>query len=293
MSELPDQAAFLSAPYEEIAAIAPATAIIALGGTRRSAELAGIDRSGPAYATWLRGNLTACCDLMFKHGIRNLIVPTSIAKHLAEADAGGFRKQFFKGIHWGYAGPEALADYQQHGWRVRLIGADNIPELTATADVLREQTPSSGTTTLWHYVSADRDAAINALISAALDAGAQTQRDAIRALYGEDIPLAALLIGFGKPTLGYDIFPPLLVGRLQCYWTQRPGYSLNESTLRRVLYDYAHTRRTGSGTERSDRYAGVEHQRSAWLTDWVLGVGESVGGFWYPSACDGVPKRGE
>src|SRR5262249_39727047 len=139
-------------------------------------------------------------------------------------------------------------------------------------------TPDRWEHTLWWTVTPSDDAPWDAVLSA----GARTRAEAIRALYGEDIPLATMFISFGKPIVIYDLIPPLLVDRLQCYWIMRPGYRLDEPMLRHILYDYAYTRKTGSGPSWSERYANLGIQRGAWSTQAVLGVGQRMGPFWYP-----------
>ena len=109
-----------------------------------------------------------------------------------------------------------------------------------------------------------------------------TRADLIRAIYGEDIPPATMFLGFGKPIITQVSAPPLLVGEMQCYWSQRPGFSIDERMLRRIFYDYACLRRTWTGNDRSGRYTELTAQREDWETEAVLGVGQRLGSFWYP-----------
>jgi hypothetical protein len=287
MNNVPELAAFLAAPASEVAVVAPATVIVAFGGLRRSAELAGVDRQSPAYLAWLRAGLVDCVDLLFRHGIGHVIAPIAIGEHLAAA--GDQAERVLGAIDWGFAGKEALADYAAREWRVRLLGGEALPALAPTAERLREATSRQGQSTLWLSVYADSDAPLESIFAAVHRSGARTQAELIGALYGETIPRATLLLGFGAPTFSYDLIPPLLAGRLECYWMQRPGYALDEPMLRRILYDYAFIRSTGSGVPRNDRYADIAAQRAAWETDWVLGVGTHVGPFWYPAPFGGAP----
>jgi hypothetical protein len=279
MSTPMDLSTFLAAPDADVAEVAPETVIAAFGGVRRSAALEGIDRHSPAYMAWQRAGLVANVDLIFRHGVRHVIYPLAIGEHLAEA--GPYRAQVFKGLEWGLAGAAALADYAERGWRVRLIGP--VPELAGTSERLRAATPTADAPTLWIWASADADGPLEEIFAAVQRTGARARADLARALYGEAIPPATLLLGFGSPQFSYDLIPPLLTTRLEGYWVQRPGYRLDQPMLRRILYDYAYLRRTGRGVERNDRYANVQAQRAAWLTDWVLGVGIDLEGFWYPA----------
>jgi hypothetical protein len=284
----PNLETFLTLPDVEVATISPTTVIAIFGGISRSAALAGIDRQSTAYMPWLRTGMLACFDLLFRHGVRHIIAPLTIARIPPQVQA--FRDRLLAAIAWGFAGPEALSDYAQRAWRVRLLGTDDVPELTTTADRLRSETSRTSETTLWFSVCADAEAPLQTIFNSVLQSGPRSRIELIRVLYGEDIPLATMLIGFGKPTFVFDLVPPLLVGQLQCYWTQRAGYGLDERMLRRILYDYAYTRQTGSGTERNGRYANIQAQRAAWETDWVLGVGVLRGASWYPASFAGPPE---
>jgi hypothetical protein len=289
-TSFPDLETFLAAPEAEVAKLAPATVVAAFGGTRRSAMLAGMDFRNKATMEWQRQEMLRCYELLFRHGVAHVIAPVAIGKHLAEA--GAARERVLAGIGWGMAGPDILADYARLGWRVRMIGIEQLPELAPVAEQLRSSTSTEHGPTLWFWVCADPEAPMQAIFDAAHRTGARTRAELASVLYGEDIPPAAVLLGFGEPTFSYELIPPLLMQRLEAYWIQRPGYRLDQPMLRRILYDYAYLRRTGSGVERNERYAHIQSQRAAWLTDWVLGVGIDVGGFWYPAPFAGVPEEG-
>jgi hypothetical protein len=286
----PTLEAFLSAPVEQVARVAPATLIYAAGGTRRGAALAGLAPHSDEYVHWSRGRMVGCIELLFRFGARHVIITAIRPGQLAEV--GAYRERLLAWTDWGLAGPEALADYARLGWRVRLLGAEDLPELRAAVQRLRDHTAEQSQHTLWCCVVPEPQAPWRWALEAAQRARARTREEAIRALYGEDIPPATLYLGFGKPMLAPDIFPPLLLGEAQCYWSQRPGYTLDEPTLRTILYDYANFRTTWRAN-RGSRYDNLGRQRAAWETDRVLGVGRRLGDFWYPEpfpeACDDEP----
>jgi hypothetical protein len=199
------------------------------------------------------------------------------------AEVGRYRERVIAWADWGLAGPEALADYARFGWRVRLLGVDDLPQMRPAAERLITQTPRDGQHTLWWSVVPDPGAPWRWLLAAAARANASTREAAIRALYGEDIPPGTLYLGFGKPMVAPDLVPPLLGSEMQCYWPQRPGYELDEEAVRRIFYDYAYLRRTWSAN-RGGRYDNLERQRAAWETRAVLGVGQRLGDFWYPTS---------
>lgn len=45
---------FLTTPIELVRSLVPATVVIAIGGTRRAASLAGLDHTSDAYLAWAR-----------------------------------------------------------------------------------------------------------------------------------------------------------------------------------------------------------------------------------------------
>jgi hypothetical protein len=284
----PSLETFLQLSNPEITSITPQTIVAAFGGTRRSAALEGLDPRSKEAMLWQRDQMLDCYSLIFSQGVQNIITSLSINHHLLEADLT--RQQVLSTLSWGMAGKDILNEYQQRGWRVRLIGIEHLPELAQAASTLELETANKGAPTVWFWVCSDFDQPITAIFDTIHRTGITNQAELVEVMYGELIPPAQLLIGFGEPTFHYGLLPPLLMQRLECYWVQRPGYKLDLQTLRRILYDFAYTRQTGSGEERNDRYHNIQEHRNFWLTDWVLGTGTQVGGFWYPTSFSGVRK---
>jgi hypothetical protein len=280
-NKLPDLEQFLTGPAADVARIAPETMILAAGGTRRAAALAGISPQSEDYVTWTYQRMNACFSLIFEHGVRHLFTFAIISTQLEEETAV-YRQRLLKWVDWGLAGPQALADYQQAGWRVRLLGSEGIPDLAATAARLRDHTPADSERTLWWYVVPDPESQWEWILTAVQRSQAQTRIEAIEALYGEQIPLASLYLGFGKPLVTPSLFPPLLVGKLHCYWTQQPGYDLSRRDLRHIFYDYAYLRATWQKDKTGRAEAAVTH-REAWERGPILGLGQPLGPFWYPA----------
>lgn len=270
---------FLAAPIQRVAALAPATMIFAPGGTRRRAALAGISPRSEAYARWSREQMIACCALWFDHGVEHLFMNVLRPAQLAEV--GYYRERVLGWLEEGLAGSAALAEYVRRGWRVRLLGTENLPELQDAAARLRAATLAPQGPTLWFFVVPTPDTPWQWLQAALRHTAAPTVETAVRLLYGEPVAPATLFLGFGKPLLSPDLLPPLLAGELQCYWTQRPGYDLDARIVRRIIYDYAYLRPTWT-PDKSSRYDGVPAQRSIWEQPLVLGLGRRVGAFWYP-----------
>lgn len=272
------RAEFLTAPTPAIHWAAPASMVYAAAGTRRAAALAGFASDGEAYAQWSRTQMIDACTLIFAHGVRHLF--TILATPGQFAEVGRYRERLLEWIKWGVAGPEALADYRAHGWRVRLIGAHEIEALTETAARVRALPGSADGATLWLWVIPDVDAPWRWL-QAALHRPAQSRAATIETLYGEAVPPVTLYLGFGKPAVADYLLPPLLSGTVHCYWTQRPGYSLTVDELRTILYDYSCARPTWQ-RDKSGRGEEAVAERARWQQTSILGLGRRVGPFWYP-----------
>lgn len=275
----PSLAEFLAAPEEVVASVMPETVIYASGGTRRSAALSGISSQGDDYARHQRERMVACFHRFFRLGVRHLV--TCAVRPGQFDEVGRYRERLVGWIDWGLAGPEALADYAELGWRVRICGLDAVPELRELNERLVSATPAGWQHTLWIYGSATRGSLWEQTLAAAHATKARTQAGLIRALLGEDVPTAGLWIGFGKPMFTQDIVPLVLVGETQCYWTQRPGYDIDEMMIRRIVYDSVYRRQTWQ-KDKSVRFADVEQTRSIWESRRVLGIGKRTGGFWHP-----------
>jgi hypothetical protein len=267
--------AFLTAPIEEVIAVAPTTVMIAITGTRRAAVLAGKPFQGDEYVRWARERVIDFLDLLFRHGIQHIvatvIVPVNLIEHAAT------RERYLAAAIEGLTGAESRADYARLQCRARLIAPPDLPSLHSIDAELRRSTSSASSRTVWWHVIVSGDDPWRMVFAAAERAPAPTRADLIQALYGEDIPPATMFLGFGKPVIAPHSFPPLLLGDIQCYWSQRPGFSMDERMLRRILYDYAYLRPRGRPG------ATPEQQHAAWGADAVLGIGQHLGGFWYPA----------
>lgn len=283
----PNLAEFLAVPAETVAAVAPPTAIYAPGGTRRRARMEGgqIDET---YVEQGRLELVANFALFFRLGIRHLVVP-SLGPHQLQEVGNQYGARILDWIRRATCSPEMIAVYQQRGWRGRMIIPSPLAEIRAAAADLQAATPH-GEATVWYYLVADDADPWTNLLTLAAQTGARTREEAIRILYGEDIPPATLFVGFGKPVTGSTLIPPLLTGPdLHCYWTQRAGLRLTDDMLRRILYDYAYARRTWR-PDRTDRYAHA--QLAHWDTTGIIGVGSQIDGFWYPDPFPSTDPNG-
>lgn len=272
---IPSLEEFLAAPEEVVAAVAPETMIYAAGGTRRAAALAGITL-GDAYAHWSAARFLSTSSLCFRLGIRHLIAPVGRPQIFAES--GIFRREFCRWVHLAVANERALAYYRRANWRVRLVVAgDPVPDLEKTVAELDHATHRATGPRLWILTTPDYDQLWRWILSV----GAPTRKAAVHRLFGEEIPPATLLVSFGKPLVALDHLPPVLFEEIQCYWTQRPGYSLTERELRAILYDQSYLRATWRRDKTGREREALAH-REAWEGGPLIGLGRKVGPFWYP-----------
>ncbi len=290
MDELnPTLEEFQESTFETVRAVAPSTLIFAAGGTRRGAALAGVSPQSDDYARWSRERMMSCFDLIFRHGVQHIFTFAIVNSQFEEVTEG-YREKLIGWVDWGLAGPEALSDYDDLGWRVRLLGAEGIRPLQETARRLDKATPDRYGHTLWWYVVPDLDAPWRWLLDAAHHAQAQTREEVVRALYGENIPPASLFLSFGKPMVSPALLPPPLIGSLHCYWLQRPSYELSQRQFRHILYDYAYLRATWQ-EDKGGRAEQALNHREVWEDGPTIGLGQRLGPFWYPAPID-PPEEG-
>ena len=283
---IPTLEEFQKSSLAAIRAVAPRTLIFAAGGTRRGAALAGISPDGDEYARWSRQRMMSCFDLVFRHGVQHIFTFAIVDSQFQEVTEG-YREKLIEWVDWGLAGPNALSEYAELGWRVRLLGTEGIQPLQETAKRLKHNTPDEYGHTLWWYVIPDLDAPWRWLLEAARESQASSRREMVQALYGEDIPPASLFLSFGKPMVSPALLPPPLIGCLQCYWLQRPSYELSESHFRNILYDYAYLRATWREDKNGRAEQALAH-RTAWEEGPTIGIGQRLGPFWYPAPIDPV-----
>ncbi len=278
-SDPPTLAEFLAAPVAQVAAVAPSTIVYAQGGTRRAAALAGITTTGDAYARWSQDRMVDSVSLLFRYGIRNVFTIAAAPSQFAEV--GPYRERLTNWIAHGLAGDESVARWHNLGWRVRLIGVEDVPELHAAAATLAAHPAPAHAPTIWWFVNAVQGSFWPRLLNIAHERRLTTQEDLIEALYGERIPPARLCLSFGKPMLAADVLPLPLLDNAQCYWLQRPGYSLDDHLVRMIWYDFNYLRATWR-SDKAKRYATVAEHAALWKRATVLGLGKRVGAFWYP-----------
>lgn len=266
--------------------------IFGAGGTRRQAVLHGISPHSEAYPEWTRCQMVACFERIFHHGIRHLITPTLVAGHVDEITPG-YRDKLMAWTARSLSGPAALADYEQFGWRVRVIGHESWPELGEVAREVAAATAANTGPTVWFSVASRREQTWGHILQLAVERQITDPTALAEAVYGEAIPLAALYLGTGKPQVEDSLIPPLLAGKMECYWRQHLGYDLDEKTLRTILYDFAYIRPTWQA-DKTGRAEQVLAYADVWKAPAVLGLGTRLGPFWYPAPlAPAIPPEAE
>lgn len=273
---------FLASPLVEVAKAAPATLVFAPGGTRRSAAFADIKPESEAFVRWSRKRVTQAFELMFQHGVKHIFIALFTESQYNESTQG-YRDRIVQSIDWGVAGPDALADYDRLGWRVHLWGGEQISALEPAMARLRQRQPADSKYNLWWFISPRPAWLWQQQARLFHEQLAETPQAAIRLLYGEEVPPATLLLSFGKPMISPDLLPPLLMGKLQCYWSQRPSYDLDARQFRQILYDYAYNRATWRADKTGRAEEALAHQ-PVWENGPTIGLGTRVGPHWYPKA---------
>lgn len=280
MDNYPTLAEFLATSQAEVAKVAPASMSYGVGGTRRAGVFAGIEPWSNEFMVWAHQQTLDSQALIFQYGIQHLLSPLLVPNNAKEVHR--YRDQLFHQIEPVLTRPEAVAQYQALGIRVRLLGGERVPEIRAAAEKLHALTAANGHQMLIWTVVLDPEELWTQLFTAVRQANVRTQAEAIRAIYGEDISPITLYLNHGKPEFSFNTIPPLLLGQAQCYWNQKPGSVLDDTLLRTIFYDYAYLRKTFRADKLERAHAALADQE-AWISAPMLGVGTRMGPFWYPA----------
>lgn len=279
MDRYPTIDEFLAAPEEEVAAVAPVSMSYGAGGTRRAAVFAGIEPWSSEFMVWAHERMLDSQALIFRYGVQHLFSPLIVPNNLKEAHHQ--RDQLFRQIEPVLTRPAAVVRYQALGIRVRLLGGEQVPEVQQTAEKLDSLTAANGPQTLYWTVVLSQEELWRQLFAATNEHKIQSQAEAIRAIYGVEIPPITLYLNHGKPEFSFNTLPPLLVGQAQCYWNQKPGSMLDDKLFRTILYDYAYLRKTFRADKLARAEAALTNQQE-WMAAPLLGLGMRMGPFWHP-----------
>jgi hypothetical protein len=278
---IPTQDEFLAAPLETVAAVAPPSIVYAPGGTRRSAMFAGVKPWSQEYLRRGEDGVAACLDIIFRHGVQHVFMPAVMVGHANEVD--DVEQQLIKQMSALIGDPYLLNLVNKNGWRLRIAPSAYTEVLRPLGEYLESNSPSDASRTWWLTITPSYDSWWSTIIAFAKSDKVQSRSDAIAAMFGEDVPPITLCLAFGKPMISPDLFPPLLMDNVQCYWSQQAGLTLTEQQFRKVLYDYAFLRQTWQKDKTARaKQAGVH--REIWEREMILGLGQRLGPFWYPQS---------
>lgn len=280
-THIPTIEEFMAAPDQEVAKVAPATLILTTGGTRRHAVLMGISPTSEEYAAITFRQMMNSLALIFRHGVQHIIVTLFTDTNFSEVTPGYRDKLAIWAERW-LVNDDVLAQYQELGWQVRMIGAESWPELRTTAEKLAQIPRRDDGPCVWFMAGTNEDTAWDWTLRTLQNKQISTRKEAIRTIFGQDVPPATLYLGSGKPQILISVVPPILIGAMQCYWRQHLGAELDVQTLRLVLYDYAYLRKTWS-EDKSGRAEQIIQYAAAWQNPPIIGLGRRLGPFWYPA----------
>ena len=272
---------FNALPKSHISAHVPETVIYNVSGSRRAAALIGKPTAGDGYLIWSHRQMIRCLKILFDHGVKNVLMP-AVTPGLFKETTENYREHLWRWIDWGFASDETLAEFQELNWNVRIIFSEFIPELGHTHERLNQIEMKEGRPNLWVSVASSHNQMMEWMLQKIqLHGPVANTTDAIKLLYGADIPPAKLFLDFGKPIVSSDVVPPFLTGIMNCYWSQQPGYSLTCESFRKILYDYLYVRKTWQ-SDKSDRTVNVLNDKDQWEQLKIIGLGKKLGPYWYP-----------
>lgn len=279
-TNIPSLEAFLAAPAAEVAAVAPATAIFAAAGTRRRAALERIPPE--TYSEWAIQGLGQNAAIFFRLGIRHLIVPLLSPGQIAEG--GEYGQKVVSWVIDQALGPTLTTIAKDHGFNTKFLGpaTKSHTGIKQAQQELLERIRAPESPTLWMYVQQYYDEPWSEILNAAQSSNTHSRSELVKMLYGADIPSVRLFVGIGRLQLNTLIIPPLLFdATMHCYWTQRAGFYLTDTMIRRIIYDLTFSRNTNT-LLRKERYQHVHQLRHHWDHTSIIGVGQNMSGFWIP-----------
>jgi hypothetical protein len=276
-------AEFQALPADAIRALVPKTVVCTLGGTRRAAAFAGIEPSTIEYLHWARQGMIAWFDIFAKYGVQHIFLAATRATEFKEQ---GRHAKILNVVDQAIADDEMLQAYARRQWRARIIGDPASPFIQGIRDRFSATQPPAYAMTLWFMIVPSFDAIWDWMCQAIVDSAARTRQAAMQAFYGEVIPPAGLLISTGKPFVSADLLPPLISDELQCYWAQKPGYTLEEHDFLAMIHDLAFMRATWRENKNSRAEEALAEQ-GRWTKAGILGLGQRLGPFWFPREVEG------
>ena len=293
----PDRKEFINLPIEGIAQIVRTSGlkvcVFPFNGTRRWFLLEhGRQHDDYAYAylsETTRGYIQLY-KMLFEHGIETVVAPIFGSDILERGEQ--YLSQAIEGMGWLTGHADFMSLYNEFDVRVhfygdyqkRLISVTGGAALLKLFDDVTLQTSSNSQHKLFYGVFSNDATEKVARISTswyAANGTTPTRKELVESYYGEYIEKADLFIGFERFT-AYD-FPLLNLGNESLYFTAAPSLYMNQTSLRKILYDHIYLRPLPEPDYSAMSDDELARMRNIYLARRasVFGVGHVDNGIWF------------
>jgi adenosine tuberculosinyltransferase len=297
----PSLEAFLNLPAQEVAKLVRTSGekvvVFPINGTRRWFMMEYgdqvFDDPVTAYMDIAMNRHIELYKLFFDHGVTTLLTPVIGPEILATRDAY-MQKIGGEGLARIVTHPAFLSFYEEYGVRVRFYGqyrkylADTPYEyLSDLFDGIATTTAKNDRFRLFFGAFADNLNATSVVAELAVkyyqEYGVVPEREKIVELYyGEYVDKANIFIGFDR-FAAFD-YPLINWGEEDLYFMVAPSSYLDNSQLRKILFDNLYTRRS-----KEVEYMSAGDEKISTVQDYytknrelTLGVGKLLLGTWIP-----------
>lgn len=294
-----DLESFLRLPVHEVArrvqADGPKVCVFPINGTRRwfTLEYGQQAWKDPitAYMDLASQNHIGLYRLFFEHGIDTLLTPAFGADILLRSE-DYVRRVVADGLARLAQHPTFLNFYDEYDVRVhfygdhrRFLAGTELAHLSDLFDSATEHTRGHKRYRLFLGIFASDATQAVAEFSARYyqeHGRVPEKRELIEMYYGEYVEPVNLFIGFDRFS-AFDM-PLVTTGEEDLYFTVSPSPYMDQSQLRRILYDHIYTRRSPE-----PEYADLSPEELQDLRDFysshgerTLGTGKLLHGIWVP-----------
>ncbi|MBN1584527.1 MAG: hypothetical protein JXA89_27725 [Anaerolineae bacterium] len=277
------------------------TVVFAAGGTKRWFILNHLDRWPTDRSYWEEylkyggQRFLEITKLFFEHGVSTLLTHAVIPSQLDGQGNRYLPLALTSGMERIAASPEFLAFYDEYGVRVRFFGNYRrvLQELgykdaLELFDRVEEQTKENDQHVLFWGFNSEQDQMtpiFEQVVRYYQEHGVVPNKDQVVELYyGEPVSPVDIYITFNR--LRTWVFPPLLDGHADLYFTVGLSFDFSSKQLKSILYDHLFAR---AGTHRDysalspDAFSEVQMFYRL-NRDGVIGIGRCYepGAFWHP-----------
>jgi tuberculosinol/isotuberculosinol synthase len=233
--------------------------------------------------------------LFFDHGIDTLLTPVFGPDLLLRGDEY-VRRIGADGLVRLAQHPAFLDFYDEYDVRVHFYGDHRrflrdteLARLSDVFDAATERTSKHQRFRLFFGVFANDATQAVAEYSASsfqLDGRIPEKRELIKMYYGEYVEPVNLFIGFDRFS-AFDM-PLLATGEEDLYFTVSPSPYMDQTQLRRILYDHIYTRRSPEPEYTDLSPEALQDLRNFYMKyrEQVSGTGELLHGVWVPESSD-------